>query len=126
MPEEAVGVLVVDDQQPFRGVAATVVARSPGFVLAGEAETGEAAIAAARRLRPGLVLMDVRLPGINGVEAARRIVDADPGVVVLLCSTYPVEELPAEVAAATFAGYIHKSQLRPDVLRRAWARAQPR
>jgi pilus assembly protein CpaE len=126
MPEDAVGVLVVDDQPPFRGVAAAVVARSPGFVLAGEAETGEAAIAAAQRLRPGVVLMDVRLPGINGVEAARRIVDADPGVVVLLCSTYPVDELPAEVATATFAEYVHKAQLRPDVLRRAWARAQLR
>lgn len=105
MPGDAVGVLIVDDQQPFRCMAAVVVARTTGFVLAGEAETGEDAVLAAARLQPGLVLMDIRLPGINGVEAARRIVAADPDVVVLLCSTYQIDDLPAEVAAAGFAGY---------------------
>lgn len=112
--------LVVDDHQPFRSVAAAVLARTAGFVLVGEAETGEDAVRAAELLRPGLVLMDVRLPGISGVEAARRIVAAHPDVVVLLCSTYQVDDLPGEVASAAFAGYLHKARLRSEALRRLW------
>jgi pilus assembly protein CpaE len=118
---EEVRVLVVDDHQPFRSVAAEVLARTAGFVLVGEAETGEDAVRAAGLLRPGLVLMDVRLPGIDGMEAARRIVAAHPEVVVLLCSTYRVDDLPGEVASA---GYLHKARLRPEVLRRLWLRRQ--
>jgi DNA-binding NarL/FixJ family response regulator len=117
---EEVRVLVVDDHQPFRTVAAEVLARTAGFVLAGEAETGEDAVRAAELLRPGLVLMDVRLPGINGVEAARQIVAAHPDIVVLLCSTYQADDLPGEVASAAFAGYLHKAQLRPEALRHLW------
>jgi DNA-binding NarL/FixJ family response regulator len=124
MSDEPVRVLIVDDQQPFRYIAAAVVARTAGFVLAGVAETGEDAVLAAARLRPALVLMDVRLPGIDGVEAARRIVTADPDVAVLLCSTYQINDLPAEVAAAGFAGYFHKASLRPELLRSLWTRTR--
>lgn len=122
--DEVVRVLVVDDQQPFRSAAAAVLAHTAGFVMAGEAETGEDAVQSAVRLQPELVLMDVRLPGISGVEAARRITDLVPSVVVLLCSTYPLQDLPSDVAAAKVAGYLHKAELRPELLHRLWAQAR--
>ncbi|MGH2766519.1 MAG: response regulator transcription factor, partial [Actinomycetota bacterium] len=68
-----VRVLIVDDQEPFRQAARAVVELTDGFEVAGEAETGEAAVDAARGLGPDLVLMDVNLPGIDGLEATRRI-----------------------------------------------------
>jgi CheY-like chemotaxis protein len=66
-------VLLVDDQTAFRRAAARVLARMPDFRVVGEVETGEASVTAARELKPDLVLMDVRLPGIDGPEATRQI-----------------------------------------------------
>ncbi|OHV35824.1 MULTISPECIES: response regulator transcription factor [Pseudofrankia] len=117
----AVSVLVVDDQRPFRLAVRAVVRRAPGFVLAGEADTGEAGVAAAESLRPDLVLMDVNLPGIDGVAAGSRIRDADPHTVVILCSTYGKTELPATVAESGM-DYLHKADLAPAVLRALWER----
>src|SRR5262245_10482183 len=71
-----VKVLIVDDQAPFRAAARTVVALTAGFEVVGEAESGEAAVEAARALVPDLVLMDVHLPGIDGEEATRQILAA--------------------------------------------------
>ena len=66
-----VGVLIVDDQAPFRDVARTVVRLSPGFEVVAEAASGEEAVAAALEREPELVLMDIN-PPINGIEATRR------------------------------------------------------
>src|SRR5690242_16726190 len=88
----AVQVLIVDDQPSFRRAARNVVARLPGFQVVGEAETGEDAVEIARALQPDLVLVDVHLPGIDGLEATRRILAAARGEgsspMVLLLSTY--------------------------------------
>ena len=77
-PGAAVGVLIVDDQAPFRRAARMVMAATPGFAVVGEAESGEEAVELFERLEPGLVLMDINLPGINGIEATRRITDRAP------------------------------------------------
>ncbi len=77
-----VRVLVVDDQRPFRVAAAGVLRRTPGFVLTGEAESGEEAVEKARDLHPDLVLMDIRIPGIVGVEATKQLLAEMPGTVV--------------------------------------------
>ena len=71
-----VGVLIVDDQAPFRTWPRTVVALSPGFEVVAEAASGEEAVTRPRDRRPDLVLMDINLPGINGIEATRRILAA--------------------------------------------------
>ena len=86
--------LVVDDQAPFRLAVKAVLRRLPCFRLAGEASSGSEAIALVDALHPALVLMDINMPEMNGIEATRRIVAAHPHVVVFLCSTYDLADLP--------------------------------
>ena len=124
----AVRVLIVDDQEPFRAVARTVVELTEGFEVAGEAETGEASVEAARELQPDLVLMDVNLPGINGLEATRRILSAGGArpVIVLVLSTYEAAEFGPQATEAGAAAFIPKSEFSPDRLLDAWtAASQP-
>ncbi|MFN8053554.1 MAG: response regulator transcription factor [Acidimicrobiales bacterium] len=116
-----VTVLIVDDQPPFRTVARTVVGVTSGFEVIGEAESGEAAVDAVAELHPQLVLMDINLGGITGIEATRRIVAAAPETVVILMSTYDESALPADAATCGAARYVHKEDFGPAVLREVWA-----
>jgi DNA-binding NarL/FixJ family response regulator len=114
-------VLVVDDQAPFRLAARAVLSRAAEFELAGEASSGHEAIEMADRLHPELVLMDINMPQMNGIEATRQILAAHPGTVVILCSTYDVRDLPADASTSGAAGYVNKERLGTDVLRQMWA-----
>ncbi|MFP5320300.1 MAG: response regulator transcription factor [Acidimicrobiia bacterium] len=109
-------VLIVDDQAPFRSIARQVVELTPGFAVVGEAETGEDAVRLAAELAPAVVLMDINLPGINGIEATRQIVDAAPATRVVLLSTYRESDLPADALASGARRYVHKEDLEPGVL----------
>jgi DNA-binding NarL/FixJ family response regulator len=113
---ESVTVLVVDDQEPFRAAARFVVRATSGLEVVGEAATGEQALDLAAELHPYLVLMDINLPGISGIEATRQMVKGQPNTAVLLMSTYSAEDLPAEARTCGARGYVHKSDLTPDVL----------
>ena len=118
-----VRVLIVDDQEPFRMAARMVVEITDGFEVAGEAETGEDSVRMAQELQPDLVLMDVNLPGINGLDATRQILTGASPVVVLLLSTYEEEEYAPRAAECGAAAYIPKSSFGPDRLEAAWAAA---
>jgi len=119
-----VRVLIVDDQAPFRMAARMVVDATDGFDVVGEAETGEDSVAMAEELKPDLVLMDVNLPGINGLDATRQILSgAGDAVVVLLLSTYEEEEYAPKAAECGAAAYIPKAVFGPDRLEDAWAAA---
>jgi DNA-binding NarL/FixJ family response regulator len=120
MTATGVGVLVVDDQAPFRRAARAVVERVDGFLLVGEAHNGEEAVALAGDLHPGLVLMDINMPGMGGIEASRQIVDADPDVVVVLCSTREVADEQVTVASSGARAYLSKENFGVDALRRLW------
>ncbi len=113
-------VLIVDDQAPFRLAAKAVLRRMEGFELAGEAASGPEAIELVDRLRPALVLMDINMPEMSGIEATRRITAAHPEVVVILCSTYDASDLPSGTASSGASGYLNKEQLAADTLRRMW------
>ena len=119
-PAGQVRVLVVDDQRPFRLAAAAVLRRTPSFALVGEAASGEQALELLAERTPDLVLMDITMPGMGGVEATRRLLAAAPGTVVLLCSTYPRSDLPPDAASSGAAAYLHKEELAPDVLQEVW------
>ena len=111
------GVLIVDDQAPFRSAARSVVGLLGGWRVVGEVASGEDAVGAAASLHPDLVLMDINLPGISGIEATRQIVAADPDVKVVLLSTYAAEDLPEDARSCGAAGYIGKADLTPRLLR---------
>src|SRR5437660_313759 len=115
--------LMVDDQEPFRLAARMVVDGSEGFEVVGESETGEASVEAAERLKPDLVLMDVNLPGINGLDATRQILSRSDSVVILLLSTYEEEEYAPRAAECGAAAYIPKPSFSPDRLADPWAGA---
>jgi DNA-binding NarL/FixJ family response regulator len=119
---DPVAVLIVDDQAPFRRAARAVVTATPGFEVVGEAESGEEAVELADSLSPGLVLMDINLPGINGIEATRRITAAHPGAVVMLLSTYQSGDLPADAGSSGAAEYVHKEEFGPAVVLDIWER----
>jgi DNA-binding NarL/FixJ family response regulator len=106
---DEVSVLIVDDQLPFRLAARAVLKRTAGFELVGEAADGDEAVELVSELRPSLVLMDINMPRLNGIEATRQIVDQVPGTTVFLCST-----------SSGFAAYVNKEELGPDLLRRLW------
>jgi DNA-binding NarL/FixJ family response regulator len=114
-------VVVVDDQAPFRLAAKAVLRRLDCFELAGEASSGPEAIEMVELLHPELVLMDINMPEMNGIEATRRIVSAHPETVVFLCSTNDVEDLPPGAANSGASAYLNKERLGAETLRRLWA-----
>jgi adenylate cyclase len=118
----AVRVLVVDDQTPFREAAKLVVDATIGFEVVGEAESGEAAVELATTLKPDLVLMDVNLPAMNGMEATRRILDALPATMVIALSTEV--GLATRAVASGAVTFVSKSEFDPDRLVGAWASAR--
>ena len=124
MSDQVVRVLVVDDQAPFRIAARAVVRATPGFEVVGEATSGEDAVAAVATTSPDLVLMDINMDGIGGIEATRQITSAQERVRVVLLSTYDAEDLPDDARHCGAAAYVHKEQFGPDVLERVWT-AEP-
>jgi DNA-binding NarL/FixJ family response regulator len=115
----SVRVLTVDDQAVFRGVARDVIDATPGFESVGEVASGEEALEAVERLQPELVLCDVRMPGIDGIEVARRLAAKHPDTVVVLISIEERIDVPSVAQLATIP-LVRKQDFGPRLLRRLW------
>lgn len=120
LTQERVGVLAVDDQPVFLAVAREVVDSTPGFRWVGSAESGEAALDAVEEFEPALVLLDVQMPGIDGIETARRICATHPEVVVVLISVDKSVAFPPAVEESGAATLVRKQDLGPAMLRDLW------
>ena len=115
MTVEDIRVLLVDDQELVRYGFRLMLDSTPGMIVVGEAGDGAQAIGAAERLHPDVVLMDVRMPGMSGIEATKRIVSAHPDTRVLVLTTYDVDEYAFGALGAGAAGFLLKDT-RPDDL----------
>jgi DNA-binding NarL/FixJ family response regulator len=116
-----VGVLIVDDQPFFRSAARDVIGALPGFHAVAEASSGREAVAAVGRLHPELVLLDVRMPGMDGIETARRITAEHPQTVVVLISIEDIAGVPSSARSCGAAALVRKQDFVPSLLRELWA-----
>jgi DNA-binding NarL/FixJ family response regulator len=117
---KTISVLIVDDQLPFRAVARTVIGMSAGFEVVAEADSGEDAVAKVDANPPDLVLMDINLPGMSGIEATCEIMAAHSDVSVILLSTYSEADLPADARDCGAIAYVHKEDFGPALVRQLW------
>jgi DNA-binding NarL/FixJ family response regulator len=101
-------VLIADDQALVRVGLRKILESEPELSVVGEAEDGEDAVAAAKRLRPDVVLMDIRMPVLDGIEATRRIVGAQPATRVLMLTTFGLDTYVFEALRAGASGFMLK------------------
>jgi DNA-binding NarL/FixJ family response regulator len=120
-PPAPVRILTVDDQPYFREAARALMARVAGFEVVGESASGEDALGLTRRLDPDMLLIDVRMDGLDGIETARRLVAEDPTRVVVLVSSADVRELSPLAEACGAAAIVRKHWLNPLLVRGLWA-----
>jgi two-component system invasion response regulator UvrY len=118
-PRSYVGVVTVDDQPSFRGVVRDVIEAPAGFALLGEAGSGEEGVEVAGQVDPDLVLVDVRMAGLDGFETTRRLHAAHPAATIVLISTDDVTGSSCDACGA--ATFLPKKAFGPAALRRLWA-----
>ena len=121
IPSGPVDVLTIDDSDRFLRAAHELICATPGFRPVAEAASGLEGLEAAERLLPDLVLIDVRMPIMDGIETARRLSAARPDTVILLVSAEEAVDLPVAVRSCGAAALVRKQDLRPALLRRLWA-----
>ena len=118
---DPVRVLTVDDHEPFLEVAHEMICGMPGFEAVGEVTSAAEALAATDTSDPDLVLVDVHMPRMSGIEASRRLCDDHPELVVVLISTADPSELPAAARSCGAVEILRKQDLGSATIRRVWA-----
>lgn len=113
---ETIRVLVVDDNAQFRAGLRALLAVSPDLELAGEAATGQQAMTMAERLQPDIILMDIAMPGLSGLEATRRILRASPHIGILMLTMLEDDDSVFEAMRAGARGYLLKGALKAEML----------
>jgi DNA-binding NarL/FixJ family response regulator len=115
-----VRVVAVDDQASFRELAAALVASTPGFELVGESPDGESALRLVPQIDADMVIVDVRMSGMDGVDLAGRLRSQDPTRVIVLASTDGLDELAPLGRACGASAVVSKQWFTPRLLRGLW------
>ena len=114
---EAIRVLLADDHPFFRDGLRMLLEEAPDLELAGEAADGDEAVAMAVELQPDVVLMDIKMPGLSGIEATRRILGASPHIGIVVVTMYEDDDFVFSAMRAGARGYLLKGADREEVLR---------
>ncbi|MDQ3540933.1 MAG: response regulator transcription factor [Chloroflexota bacterium] len=115
--ESSIRVLITDDHPMFRSGLATLVNSSPGLEVVGEATSGEEAVEMADALQPDVILMDLRMPGLSGIEATRQIIGASPHIRTLVVTMFEDDHLVFTALRAGARGYILKDGDETEIVR---------
>ena len=114
---DVIRILIVDDHEMVRDGLAVMLSRQGGFSVVGEAQNGLEAVEKTRELQPDVVLMDLRMPELNGVDAMRRIRDELPDLKFLVLTTYDTDEYIFDAIEAGAKGYLLKDASREELFR---------
>jgi DNA-binding NarL/FixJ family response regulator len=106
---KSVRILIADDHELFRRGIAAELTQVPGWVVAADAANGRDAAAVAAELKPDIIVLDLTMPELNGLEAARKIIAADPAARILILTAHESEQVVREVLSAGARGYVLKS-----------------
>jgi len=108
--------LIVDDDARFRLFAKRLLSNEPDIEVIGEAEDGQEAILKARELKPDVVLMDLRMPGMNGIDATRHMKNKKPELPVIMLTIYDMEEYREAATAAGAVNYVLKKSMNEELI----------
>jgi DNA-binding NarL/FixJ family response regulator len=115
-PSGPIRVLVVDDQELVRSGFCVILEAAEGITVVGEAADGDAAVSAAADCHPDVVLMDIRMPGMDGLEAARLLTSSSPAPKVIMLTTFDLDEYVYEALRAGASGFLLKDSPRADLI----------
>ena len=115
--ENSIHLLIVDDSEPFRIGLRALIKATPDMQIAGEADNGNAAIVLAEQLQPDVILMDLHMPNVNGIEATRQIVHTSPHIAILVLTMVDDDESLFAAMQAGARGYLLKGAAKSEILR---------
>ena len=114
---EKIRILIADDHRPFREGLHALLLSTADCAVVGEAASGEAAIELAAALQPDVILMDINMPGVNGIEATRRILHTSPHISILVLTMFDDDDSVFAALRAGARGYVLKGALKAEILR---------
>ncbi len=114
---EAIRILIADDHRHFREGLRALLLSAPDVEVVGEAGTGDETVTLAGRLQPDVILMDLQMPGLNGIEATRRVLHTSPHISILVISMFEDDDSVFAALQAGARGYLLKGALKAEILR---------
>lgn len=114
---DAITVLVVDDHPPFRAGLRALLESTPAVSVIGDVASGEEAIQSAARFQPDVILMDIQMSAMNGIEATRRILATSPHIAILILTMFEDDDFVFAALRAGARGYLLKGTMKADLLR---------